>query len=43
MKITVGGAGKGKLTIEFGGLEDLERLYRLVTEGRGKVVATATS
>ena len=43
VKITVGGAGKGKLTIEFGGLEDLERLYRLVTEGRGKAVATATS
>jgi hypothetical protein len=36
-------AGKGKLTVEFGGLEDLERLYRIVTEGRPKVVAPATS
>ncbi len=40
VKITVGGGGKGKLTIEFGGLEDLERLYRIVTEGKAKVVAT---
>jgi ParB family transcriptional regulator, chromosome partitioning protein len=39
VKITMGGGGKGKLTIEFGGLEDLERLYRLVTEGKAKVVA----
>jgi ParB family chromosome partitioning protein len=43
VKITIGGGGKGKLTIEFGGLEDLERLYRLVTEGKPKVVATATT
>jgi ParB family chromosome partitioning protein len=43
VKITMGGGGKGKLTIEFGGLEDLERLYRLVTEGKQKVVATATT
>jgi ParB family chromosome partitioning protein len=43
VKISMGNAGKGKLTVEFGGLEDLERLYRLVTEGRAKVVAPATS
>ena len=43
VKISMGNAGKGKLTVEFGGLEDLERLYRLVTEGKPKVVATATT
>jgi ParB family chromosome partitioning protein len=43
VKISMGNAGKGKLTVEFGGLEDLERLYRIVTEGRPKVVAPATS
>jgi ParB family chromosome partitioning protein len=43
VKITMGTAGKGKLTVEFGGLEDLERLYRIVTEGRPKVVVPATS
>ena len=43
VKITMATAGKGKLTVEFGGLEDLERLYRIVTEGRPKVVAPATS
>ena len=35
--------GPYTLTVEFGGLEDLERLYRIVTEGRPKVVAPATS
>ena len=29
-----GGNGKGKLVVEFAGLEDLERLYRVMTEGR---------
>jgi ParB family chromosome partitioning protein len=43
VKISMGNAGKGKLTVEFGGLEDLERLYRLVTEGKPKIVATATT
>jgi ParB family transcriptional regulator, chromosome partitioning protein len=43
VKISMGNAGKGKLTVEFGGLEDLERLYRIVTEGKPKVVAPATS
>jgi ParB family transcriptional regulator, chromosome partitioning protein len=43
VKISMGGGGKGKLTVEFGGLEDLERLYRLVTEGKPKVVVTATT
>src|SRR5690606_21078913 len=26
--------GRGKVTVEFGGLEDLERIYRAMTEGR---------
>ena len=30
----VGADGKGKVVVEFGGLEDLERLYRAITEGR---------
>ena len=29
-----GAAGKGKVTVEFGGLEDLERIYRVMTEGK---------
>jgi hypothetical protein len=33
-----GAAGKGKVVVDFGGLEDLERIYRAMTEG-----ATATS
>jgi ParB family chromosome partitioning protein len=28
------GNGKGKVTVEFAGLEDLERIYRAMTEGR---------
>jgi len=39
VKISMGTGGKGKLTVEFGGLEDLERLYRLVTEGRPRTPA----
>ncbi len=29
-----GSDGKGKVVVEFGGLEDLERIYRAMTEGR---------
>ena len=29
-----GNDGKGKVVVEFGGLEDLERIYRVMTEGR---------
>jgi ParB family chromosome partitioning protein len=29
-----GNDGKGKVVVEFGGLEDLERIYRAMTEGR---------
>lgn len=28
------GNGRGKVVVEFGGLEDLERIYRAMTEGR---------
>ncbi|MSO87825.1 MAG: ParB/RepB/Spo0J family partition protein [Acidimicrobiia bacterium] len=34
VSVTMAGAdGKGKVIIEFGGLEDLERIYRSITEG----------
>lgn len=34
VKISMGGAnGRGKVVVEFGGLEDLERIYRVMTEG----------
>jgi hypothetical protein len=26
--------GRGKVVVEFGGLEDLERIYRAMTEAR---------
>ncbi len=35
VSVTMAGAdGKGKVVVEFGGLEDLERIYRAMTEGR---------
>jgi ParB family transcriptional regulator, chromosome partitioning protein len=34
VRVTMAGAeGKGKVTVEFGGLEDLERIYRAMTTG----------
>jgi ParB family chromosome partitioning protein len=34
VQITMAGAdGKGKVVVDFGGLEDLERIYRAMTEG----------
>jgi ParB family chromosome partitioning protein len=33
-KIRMGRGGKGAITIEFSGLDDLERIYRRMTEGR---------
>jgi len=34
VRVTMAGAeGKGKVTVEFGGLEDLERIYRAMTAG----------
>ncbi len=35
VKVSMASAnGRGKMVIEFGGLEDLERIYRAMTEGR---------
>ena len=35
VKVTMAGSdGKGKVVVEFGGLEDLERIYRAMTAGR---------
>lgn len=35
VRISMAGAnGRGKVVVEFGGLEDLERIYRVMTEGR---------
>jgi len=35
VKVSMAGAnGRGKVVVEFGGLEDLERIYRVMTEGR---------
>jgi ParB family chromosome partitioning protein len=33
VKVAIGGK-QGKVTIDFADLEDLERIYRLITEGR---------
>ena len=34
VKIRLGAGGKGTMTVDFGGLEDLERIYRRMTESR---------
>jgi len=35
VKVSMAGAnGRGKVVVDFGGLEDLERIYRVMTEGR---------
>jgi ParB family transcriptional regulator, chromosome partitioning protein len=35
VKVSMGSSnGRGKMVVEFGGLEDLERIYRTMTEGR---------
>jgi ParB family chromosome partitioning protein len=35
VRVSMGaGGGRGKVVVEFGGLEDLERIYRVMTEGR---------
>jgi hypothetical protein len=34
VRVSMAGAdGKGKVVVEFGGLEDLERIYRTMTAG----------
>jgi ParB family transcriptional regulator, chromosome partitioning protein len=40
VKIRLGGGGKGTMTVDFGGLEDLERIYRLMTDAS---IARATT
>jgi ParB family chromosome partitioning protein len=34
VKIRLGAGGKGTMTVEFGGLEDLERIYRRITDAK---------
>jgi ParB family chromosome partitioning protein len=33
VQVSMAGSGRGKIQVEFAGLEDLERIYRLMTEG----------
>jgi ParB family chromosome partitioning protein len=33
VQVTMAGSGRGKIQVEFAGLEDLERIYRIMTEG----------
>lgn len=39
VKITMNAAGRGRITVDFAGLEDLERIYRTLTE---EVIAVTT-
>ena len=32
--VQMGGSGRGRIVVDFSGLEDLERVYRVLTEGR---------
>ena len=34
VKIKMGKGGKGSMTVDFAGLDDLERIYRRMTEAR---------
>ncbi|MBM3685371.1 MAG: chromosome partitioning protein ParB, partial [Actinobacteria bacterium] len=34
VKIAMNAGGKGRITVDFAGLEDLERIYRRLTEDR---------
>jgi ParB family chromosome partitioning protein len=42
VRIRLGGGGKGALTVDFAGLEDLERIYRLMT-GRRRAANAASA
>jgi len=42
VKIRLGGGGKGTVTIDFGGLDDLERIYRVMTEGSSTRTVSAS-
>jgi len=41
VKVRLGGGGKGALTVEFAGLDDLERIYKRMTDGRSPSAASA--
>jgi ParB family chromosome partitioning protein len=41
VKIRLGAGGKGAMTVEFAGLEDLERIYRTMTETRAARATTS--
>jgi hypothetical protein len=41
VKIRLGAGGKGTLTVDFAGLDDLERIYRVITHA--EVIAQATT
>ena len=41
VKIRLGAGGKGTMTIDFAGLDDLERIYRAITQA--EVIAEATT
>jgi ParB family chromosome partitioning protein len=40
VKIRLGAGGKGAMTVEFAGLEDLERIYRIISEPRSRAAAS---
>lgn len=41
VRIKLGAGGKGTATVEFAGLDDLERIYRRMTDGRSPSAASA--
>ena len=41
VRIRLGAGGKGTVTVEFAGLDDLERIYRRMTDGRSPSAASA--
>jgi ParB family transcriptional regulator, chromosome partitioning protein len=41
VRVKLGAGGKGTVTVEFAGLDDLERIYRRMTDGRSPSAASA--
>jgi ParB family chromosome partitioning protein len=41
VRIKLGAGGKGTLSVEFAGLDDLERIYKRMTDGRSPSAASA--
>jgi ParB family chromosome partitioning protein len=41
VRVKLGAGGKGTLTVEFSGLDDLERIYKRMTDGRSPSAASA--